>query len=299
MNKPCTKYMKRILIGIIKCIKMKVYIYIYMNNDTIPWNYTTNLNGSHLCTGINTPKQSSQNKYYFKNMYYTGKYLYHGPLYLHEDGTYRSNKSREANMMYQKGLLDKKTTNDPKFWNAPFATLPVITSPLDLTKEAPPADKFYRLIVIQPNPEKKNTDSVAYNYLIRGKILYFRWDNSDGNGVFVAGGSVTSGIMQPISETTWVNGQTKRNSQTAFNLAYCKLVNQRNLAKVINNLIKKRNKRNQLKALGKSAYKWKIRNINTVNTDNIKTGHIPSIIHPVSFFGPGANNIRYRIVEFL
>ena len=105
--------------------------------------------------------------------------------------------------------------------------------------------------------------------------------------------------MQPISETTWVNGQTKRNSQTAFNLAYCKLVDQRNLAKVINNLIKKRNKRNQLKALGKSAYKWKIRNINTVNTDNIKTGHIPSIIHPVSFFGPGANNIRYRIVEFL
>lgn len=294
-----------------------------MNIDTIPWNYTTDLSGSseplamfsgilatsiastprHLnesrapgnpSPGVTTPKQSSQNKYYFK-IKHGRKYLYHGPLYLHEDGTYRSNNSREANMMYQKGLLDKKNEMYPKFWNAPFATLPVITHQPDLT----PVDKFYRLIVIQPNPEKKYTTSVSYNYLRNGQILYFRWDNSDRNGRFVAGGTIDSGIIDPISETTWINEQTKRNCQTAFNLAYCKLIDQRALAKGVHNLIKKRNKRIQLKALGKSAYKWTIRNLNTVKAGYIKTGCISSTIRPVSFFGPGANNIRYRITGFL
>ena len=296
-----------------------------MNNDAIPWNYTTDpigslgphgisamtsftstphhIDESHTSTqpspGITTPKQSSQNKYYFKIKPYTGKYLYHGPLYLHDDGTYRSNNSREANMMYQKGLLDTKTTNDPILWNAPFATLPVITPQSDLTNKMPPIDKFYRLIIIQPNPEKKYTHSVSYNYLRSGKILYFRWNNSDRTGGFVSGGSIASGILEPISETTWINDQTKRNCQPAFNLAYCKLVDQRNLAKHVNKLIKKRKRRSQLKALVKSIYNWKIRNINTINTGNIKTEHIPLIIRPIYFFGPGANNIRYRIVGFL
>jgi len=295
-----------------------------MNIDTIPWSYTDEVLEAtepfamypgilgtssftstplylhessatvQLSPGVTTPKQSSQNKFYFK-IKHGRDYLYHGPLYLHEDGTYRSNNAREANMMYQKGLLDKKTEMYPKFWNSPFATLPVIAHQSDST----PVDKFYRLIVIQPNPEKKYTTSVSYKYLKRGKILYFRWDNSDRNGQFVAGGSVDSGIIEPINETTWIKEQTKRNYQPVFNLAYRKLVNQRNLAKHVNKLIKKRNKRIQIKALVKSASKWTIRNINTLGIDDIKTGRTPSIIPAGSFFGPGSNNIRYRITAFI
>jgi hypothetical protein len=295
-----------------------------MNIDTIPWNYTDEVESeplamypgilattsftstplhlhesdanARLSPGVTTPKQSSQNKYYFKIRNYSAdKYLYHGPLYLHGDGTYRSNNSREANMMYQKGLLDRKTKMYPRLWNSPFATLPVITHPTDLT----PVDKFYRLIVIQPNPEKKYTASVSYKYLKKGKILYFRWDNSDRSGRFVAGGSVDSGIIEAIDEDTWIKEQTKSNYQPAFNLAYHKLVSQRNLAKHVNKLIKTRDKRIQLKALCKSISKWTIRNINTLRIDDIKIGRTPSIIRATSFFGPGANNVRYRISSFL
>jgi len=68
---------------------------------------------------------------------------------------------------------------------------------------------------------------------------------------------------------------------------------------VVYRLIKKRSKRIQLKALGKSASKWAIRNLNTVSSNDIKTDRVPSRIGAISIFGPGVNNIRSTISEFL
>ena len=267
-----------------------------MNNYIIPWKYT----GKDI-RDVSEDIQLSHDKYYFKSRYnYIGNNLYHGPLYLYNDGSYRSNNSREANMMYQKGLLDTKTEKYPKFWNSPHASLPVIASPSDSSQQGLPVDKFYRLIVIHPIPnEKNNTISASCAYPGKGKILYFRWDNSKASGPYVAGGSINIGIIKPINKITWVTEQTNDNYQTAFNLGYCTLVKQRRLYKFVYNLIKKRNKRIQLKALGKSASKWTIRNLNTVRINNHKTRVTPSIIRSVSFFGSGANNIRYRITAFL
>jgi hypothetical protein len=201
--------------------------------------------------------------------------------------------------MYQKGLLNTKPPMYPLFWNAPFRSLPVVESHCSLSARSEPVDKFYRLIILQPscpspsNPEPCHQD----NY---GHVLYFRWSNSVGTGQLAAGGTITPiGIIEPLSEITWLKEQTEGAYQPAYSLAYSKLVNHRNLYKVVYRLIKKRSKRIQLKALGKSASKWAIRNLNTVSTNDLKTGRVPSIIDVISIFGPGANNIRATISKFL
>ena len=259
----------------------------------IPWSYT----GPPVPV-FHIVAQTSTTKYYFKIMV-TGNYIYYGPLYLFADGTYRSNNSREANIMYQKGLLNTKPPMYPLFWNAPFKSLPVVESHCSLSARSEPVDKFYRLIILQPrcptpsNPEPCHQD----NY---GHVLYFRWSNSVGTGPLASGGTITPiGIIEPLSEITWLKEQTDGAYQPAYSLAYSKLVNHRNLYKVVYILIKKRSKRIQLKALGKSAERWAIRNLNTVMVNDVKTGRVPSRIGVVSIFGLGANNIRYRISGFL
>ena len=264
----------------------------------IPWSYT----GANV-PAIHTVTQISTDKYYFKIMI-SDNYVYHGPLYLSSDGTYRSNNSRDANIMYQKGLLNTEPTMYPNSWNAPFKTLPVVESPYSLTARVEPVDKYYRLIILQPR--SRATSAARPPHLpprwrsSYGHILYFRWDNSVGTGQYVTGGTITPvGIMESISEITWIREQTRGVYQPAYNLAYIQLVKQRNLNKQVYRIIKKRNKRTQLKALGKSAAKWAIRNLNTVTVNDFKKGRVPSIIDVISIFGPGANNIRCRISKFL
>lgn len=259
----------------------------------IPWSYT----GPNLpitCPGA----QTSLDKYYFK-IRVSGDYVYHGPLYLYPDGSYRSNNSREANIMYQKGLMNIKPQMYPKSWNAPFRTLPVVEAPYSLTTRSEPVDKFYRLIILQPlcPPPSHIVSHRQDNY---GHVLYFRWDNSYGTGQYVSGGTTTSlGIIESISENDWLKDQTGPRHQPSYNLAYIKLVKQRNLYKAVYTLLKKRNKRIQLKALCKSATKWAIRNLNTVFANDLKTGRVSSIISSISIFGQGAKNIRFRISGFL
>ena len=260
----------------------------------IQWSYV----GPNL-PAIHNVTQTSADKYYFKIMI-SGNYVYHGPLYLSSDGTYRSNNSRDANIMYQKGLLEAEPTMYHASWNAPFKTLPVVEIPYSPTTRSEPVDKFYRLIILQPLSPPPHTHLPLRRPANYGHVLYFRWSNSTGNGQYMSGATTTPlGIMEYISEITWIKEQTGGVYQPAYNLAYIKLVRQRCLYKAVYKLIKKRYKRIQLKALCKSAAKWAIRNLNTVNVNDIKTGRIPSIINTVSIFGPGANNIRYRISAFI
>ena len=207
------------------------------NGGNIPWYYTGERqllrDGWSMTTLGAGVRVSGTPAYYFKthpNPYsISTTNIYWGPLYYHNDGTYRSNNSREAAMMKQQYMAMKFPGAS---WNQEAATLP--KAPAIPTEH--PRELQHQLILIKPLQALQTGAAIApHNHAVsssalpqRGEVLGFKWSNPDGTGSPSSSSSLVGGVVYPITKDQWINEQLNLpNTDRHYSLA----PRQRELAK--------------------------------------------------------------------
>jgi len=253
----------------------------HCNISSVPWNYT-----GQNPPNLNTLTRVLDQPYYFKmrTRHFTGTIAgstYWGPLYLYQDGSYRSCNSIEAGMMFQKALLNSRPLAFRSGKNLNVLRTGTVNG----------------MVILMPRHGGSYPAGFASSITpLPGSIQYLlscrHWTR-----VLAPFGEFVD-LVEPLSEETWVVEQTARPHNSLYNLAVIKkrkkrCLRQGHVKRTATHLKKRRNER-----FGFARAITKLPHVNiNVKTDTV--GNRETIKPHALGVGTGSDtNMRNRILHF-